>query len=1066
MLKHYKALFIFFFAFFLSQEIFAQPTFYKTLAIPFSSKIDCLYGLPTKDGGYIMATYINYLINGLNENLLVIKTDKFGNQEWAKVYGGDSTEMSKNESISQTSDGGFILCGTTNSFGNTNFDVYIIRIDSIGNVLWSKTLGSIEKEDASSVKQTKDGGFIIVGTRLVVGATSDIYLIRLDSIGNLKWQYGYGGSSSETGASVIETIDDGFVVVGDTRSFNNNFQSLYVIKVDGSGNMLWDYAFKSFTTVPNNVTNGLVASCVKQTGDGGYIIAGTTYDTYQIGGIPQSRILLSKLDGNGSMQWMYEYGDAFYSTTTEGVQLDITHSGDFVVTGRTMNFGTNPAGSNYLLKTNSSGQIIWAKVYSGPINASGFAFSVHETLKHQFFLTGVTNNSGIGFMVVDSVGDLACTADIAAMVARQAYPAVASGGVKYLIGQVTSPNTFITTLILSSSTTCFNLNCNLSAVVSDDTITCPNDSSGILLVNVSGGSEPINYNWGASANFQTSQTANHLPLGNYLVQATDFYGCTVATNAFVRATDNQTAITFLTANASCGISNGAIEAKPTQGISPYYYLWSTGADSSKIKNLTSGNYSVTVSDSLGCSVTESVVVNNYSGPVISSITATDETCEGLNNGSVTVVAASPGTMLYNWSNSNSIVGSSPQLTNLSPDNYTVIVSDSLCSDTASIIVHAAAHLYATYQIVSPTCKLNNGNITSTVTGAVLPLNIQWAQNSNVIDSSLILSNLSPAVYQFSLVDANGCNLDTSFVLVNHGGDSVFITADKIFLCPTDTANICGPSGLASYQWNNGQTTQCLATTSSGNYYLVATDSFNCTAVSNHKIVFADTNSISLYASKLIMCPGDSALVCVPLGYASYQWNTGDSVSCISVLHAGNYYLTVTDNLGCAITSAHLAISIYPLPPVSISVNGDTLISYNAHTYQWYFNDSSIADATSEIYLVSQSGFYTVQISDTNGCTTTSLPVQIIYNGVENLTISDFIKITSSPVGNTLLINFTKSVQENQFTLCAFDVTGKLILEKNLNEENSINVSHWASGLYLLRVLDASKQSVIRKIIKL
>ncbi len=1064
MRKLYKELFIIAFAIFFSTEIFAQPTFYKTIADPQGGKKDCIYGLPTKDGGYIMTSYLLYPAFGPTENLLVIKTDKFGNQEWVKTFGGDSTDANKNESIDQTSDGGYILCGSTNSFGNGNLDVYVVKIDSIGNVVWSKTFGSAGIEGANSIKQTRDRGFIITGTRYVMGGSSDIYLIRLDSVGNVRWQYIYGGSGADDGVSVIETIDDGFVVAGNSSSFNSGFSSIYVFKTDDMGNMLWGYAYKSLSTVPNNVTTGDYPNCIKQTSDDGFIITGTTTNTYSGS---HSRVLLLKLDNSGQQQWMREYGDGFNNYWSEGAQLDITHTGDFVVVGRTRSFGTNPLGSLYLIKTDAFGQLIWSKVYSGPIDANGLAFSVHETINHQLFLTGVANSGiSIGFLVVDSLGNLDCTADIPATVTWPSVVVTGSGGTKFSFGQVTTPNTLITTPTLSSSTTCFNLNCNLSVIVNDDTITCPNDSSGILSANVSGGSEPMHYNWGVNANFQTSLFANHLPLGNYLIHITDFYGCTAASNAFVRASDSQTALTFLTVNPSCGNSTGMVEAKAMQGTSPYYYVWSTGADSSKISNLTSGNYSITVSDSLACSVTGSVTINNYPGPVISSITAMDETCEGLNNGSVMVVATSPGSMIYNWSNSNSTVGSSPQLTNLSPANYTVIVSDSLCSDTASITVHAATHLSATYQIVNPTCKLNNGNITFAITGAVLPLNIQWSQNSNVIDSSLVLTNLPPAIYQFSAVDANGCNIDTSFILVNHGGDSVFITADKIFLCPNDTANICANLGLTSYLWNNGKTTACIAATSAGSYYVSTFDSFSCPTTSNQIIVSKDTGSIPVFASKLIMCSGDTSLVCVPIGYSNYHWNTGDSSSCISVLLAGNYYLTVTDNLGCAITSPHLSILVYPLPPVSISVNGDTLTSYNALTYQWYFNDSAIANATSEIYLVNQSGLYNVQVSDSNGCIATSLPVEIIYNGIGNLAVGDFIRITSNPVRNTLNINFTKQVRENQFTLSAFDVTAKLILERKLSEVNSVDVSQWTSGLYMLYISDADKQCVIRKIVKL
>ncbi len=232
------------------------------------------------------------------------------------------------------------------------------------------------------------------------------------------------------------------------------------------------------------------------------------------------------------------------------------------------------------------------------------------------------------------------------------------------------------------------------------------------------------------------------------------------------------------------------------------------------------------------------------------------------------------------------------------------------------------------------------------------------------------------------------------------------------------------------------------------------------------IKFCDTMTVrhcnliaSISAGQAIFCSGDSTQICAPLGN-SYHWNTGELTACIKVMSAGNYYVTVTDGTGCTAESNRIAISVYPQPPVSISANGDTLRVYNAASQQWFLNGSAITGATDSIYIATQGGSYTVQVTDTNGCTATSTPV--IITGIEGITEADILSVFPNPnaAGEWMMV-----VGENLLggTAGVFDASGKLVFQQLITNHQSLIIPQVARGVYLLRV-SSSKGTVIRKLI--
>ncbi|MBD3235007.1 MAG: hypothetical protein GF315_14890, partial [candidate division Zixibacteria bacterium] len=141
-----------------------------------------------------------------------------GDTLWTRTYGGSDKDAAY--SLQQTSDGGFVLAGFTKSYGLTDAQFFVIKTDALGDSLWTQTYGESNDDFASAIRQTNDGGYIIVGTSKVSDSLSDdFYLVRTDSSGDTLWTRTFGGDDSEFGYSVEQTSDDGFILAGKTWSY-------------------------------------------------------------------------------------------------------------------------------------------------------------------------------------------------------------------------------------------------------------------------------------------------------------------------------------------------------------------------------------------------------------------------------------------------------------------------------------------------------------------------------------------------------------------------------------------------------------------------------------------------------------------------------------------------------------------------------------------------------------------------------------------------------------------------------------------------------------------------------
>ncbi len=269
---------------------------------------DCALSLClTDDGGFVIVGYTESKGKG-DKDIWLIKTDASGNEEWDKTFGDTAADYGY--SIARTSDGGFIIVGYTESYGMGGRDVWLIKTDANGNKEWDKTFGGEDDDWGRWICLTEDGGYLIVGTTYSFGAgDKDIWLIKTDANGNKEWDKTFGGASYEEGSCIMPTNDGGFIITGVTCSYGAGGEDVWLIKIDANGNEVWS---KTFGGIDDD--RGWT---VCQTDDGGFFIVGRTY-SYGSGG---RDVWIIKTDVNGNMEWNRTFGGINYDAAYCGWQV-------------------------------------------------------------------------------------------------------------------------------------------------------------------------------------------------------------------------------------------------------------------------------------------------------------------------------------------------------------------------------------------------------------------------------------------------------------------------------------------------------------------------------------------------------------------------------------------------------------------------------------------------------------------------------------------------------------------------------------------------------------------------
>ena len=294
----------------------------------------------TRDDGYIIAGSTRSYGAG-DEDLWLIKTDPEGDIEWDRTFGDKGFD--RGVSVQQIGDGAYIVVGGGSEGG------WLLQIDSKGSKEWEKYFQSA---GGNSIQQTRDGGYIIVGGKSIndVRYSDDIWLVKTDSYGNKEWEQNFGGPEFEIGYSVQQTRDGGYIITGIKALYGGGNERFWLIKTDSYGNKEWDQTFLILGP-------GWGGNCVRQTSDGGYIITGSG-DPYGAGHMD---VWLIKTDSLGNKEWDRTFGG---TESDWGSSVKITYDGGFIIAGGTFSYGRGKS-DIWLIKTDSEGHEEWNRTFGG-----------------------------------------------------------------------------------------------------------------------------------------------------------------------------------------------------------------------------------------------------------------------------------------------------------------------------------------------------------------------------------------------------------------------------------------------------------------------------------------------------------------------------------------------------------------------------------------------------------------------------------------------------------------------------------------------------------------------------
>jgi len=351
-------------------------------------------------GRWTRQEFLNYFINKREKHaffnmkriisvavlFLIFNSSMYLNAQFLWVYGGNDLEEA--HFVQQTADGGYILTGYTQSFGAGSSDIWILKLFSNGDVEWQKTYGGNAGEGAGSIQQTADGGYIVAGNY-----TGDALVLKLFSNGDVEWQKTYGGNAGDNAYSIQQTEDGGYILRGYTQSFGAGSGDIWILKLFSNGDVEWQ------KTYGGNARDS--AYSIQQTEDGGYIVAGIT-ESFGAGDFD---FWVLKLSSTGGVEWQKTYGE---NARDDAWSIQQTADGGYIVAGATESFGAGRS-DWWVLKLSSTGDVEWQKTYGG--NTWDVAFSIHQIVDGGYTVGGTTESFGVGWsdfwiLKLSSTGDV------------------------------------------------------------------------------------------------------------------------------------------------------------------------------------------------------------------------------------------------------------------------------------------------------------------------------------------------------------------------------------------------------------------------------------------------------------------------------------------------------------------------------------------------------------------------------------------------------------------------------------------------------------------------------------
>ncbi|TXF88612.1 T9SS type A sorting domain-containing protein [Neolewinella aurantiaca] len=525
--------------------------------------------------------------------------------------------------------------------------------------------------------------------------------------------------------------------------------------------------------------------------------------------------------------------------------------------------------------------------------------------------------------------------------------------------------------------------------------------NGILQVAAVGGNPPYTYDWSHDADL-TINDARNLPAGDYSVTITDANGCSISGMYNIGESEIPTADIVEQGDAGCGQANGFIRVETANLTAPYTYEWDHDDDLNAplAENLTSGDYSVTITGDLGCSVEIQTSVSNPDGPSISEISVENSSCSATDGTASVTISGGTSPYSYEWSHDVNLTESTA--TNLPPGEYSLTITDANgCFDTETFNIQSSEGP-GEITIVQQTgtfCGLNNGALLVTPVGGTAPYTYVWSHDPSLVTNEAL--DLLMGDYSVTITDVNGCAVSGTYSIAGSETPTIMESSQSNSSCGQNdgsaTVVTTGLTDPLSYTWShdpelNAATANDLA---AGNYTVTATGANGCTATLSLTIENSGGPQISLTSAINSSCGMENGAINV--AYQSggtppfnYSWSHDSDLNedAAEGLSAGNYGVTITDVNGCSnalnVELIEVAgpgsLTIVSMTPTSCGESNGALTIVPTggtppFTYEWSHDATITGDNATEL----DSGVYQIVATDANGCSisnTFSIPTSM------------------------------------------------------------------------------------------
>lgn len=519
--------------------------------------------------------------------------------------------------------------------------------------------------------------------------------------------------------------------------------------------------------------------------------------------------------------------------------------------------------------------------------------------------------------------------------------------------------------------------------------TCPGSSTGSISASVNGSTSELSFIW---SNGDTTHELNNLPAGTYSVTVTNTLGCTGTKSATLTYQSNMTAV-ISKIDPSCSYSsNGSASVNPSGGLAPYTYLWSQDSTTASINNLPAGNYSVTVTDSLGCTLVKTATLT-APPPMSVLITTTNATQCGASNGSISAQpSGSSPPYTYHWSN-----GSNANYQNNLPAGiYAVTITSSLgCTIVGVDTIFQPHTMNINITGTASICpETQNGTLTANPPSSAGTCTYVWSNGA----TTKTINNLPAGTYAVTVTNAQGCEgADTASIeTYPETVVELYATNAKCFNTPTGkiTSLVSGGTPPFTYLWSNGATTSGLSAIPAGTYSVTVTDLAGCTQVQEASVLQPEDISVSFTGSGGSCGANGTLTANATGGTGAYQWawSNGANTQTITGLAPGNYSVTVSDAKGCS-KSASSNVPAFPQMNLSVTAYNTTCngvsdgmasanISSGVPPFQYLWSNNEVTSTITNL----SPGTYSVTATDANGCSSSGSATVALGTGL-NVSIS-------------------------------------------------------------------------------